>query len=70
MMIRVNEIFFTIQGEAAFTGTPAIFVRLQGCAVGCGWCDTKHTWSTNEKEETDREINLIVNSICKDLDIK
>lgn len=43
-MLPVNEWFETIQGEATFTGTPSIFIRLQGCPVGCGWCDTKHTW--------------------------
>lgn len=43
-MLPVNEWFETIQGEATFTGTPAVFIRLQGCPVGCGWCDTKHTW--------------------------
>lgn len=42
--LPVNEVFETVQGEARFTGTPAIFVRLQGCEVGCPWCDTKHTW--------------------------
>lgn len=41
----INEIFETIQGEASFTGTPSLFIRLQGCNVGCPWCDTKHTWS-------------------------
>lgn len=46
-MLPVNEIFETIQGEAAFTGTPSVFVRLQGCPVGCPWCDTKHTWEVN-----------------------
>jgi 7-carboxy-7-deazaguanine synthase len=40
----VNEIFPTLQGEATFTGTPSLFIRLQGCPVGCAWCDTKHTW--------------------------
>ena len=45
-MLKINEIFDTIQGEANFTGTPATFIRLQGCPVGCHWCDTKHTWST------------------------
>lgn len=49
--IRVNEIFETVQGEAAYTGTPAVFVRLQGCPVGCPWCDTKHTWDTNPQDE-------------------
>lgn len=43
--LPVNEIFDTIQGEAIWTGTPSVFVRLQGCKVGCPWCDTKHTWS-------------------------
>jgi len=42
--IPVNEIFQTVQGEGSWTGTPAVFVRLQGCGVGCPWCDTKHTW--------------------------
>ncbi len=45
-MLKINEIFDTIQGEAHYTGTPATFIRLQGCPVGCHWCDTKHTWST------------------------
>ncbi len=46
-MYKVNEIFETIQGEGSFTGCPAIFIRLQGCPVGCAWCDTKHTWEVN-----------------------
>ncbi len=49
MLYPVNEVFESIQGEATFTGTPSIFVRLQGCNVGCPWCDTKHTWSRDEK---------------------
>lgn len=44
--LPVNEIFNTIQGEGFWTGMPAVFVRLQGCEVGCPWCDTKHTWET------------------------
>ena len=44
MIYPVNEVFETIQGEGTHTGVPAIFVRLQGCPVGCAWCDTKQTW--------------------------
>jgi len=44
MQYPVNEVFVTIQGEGHWTGTPSIFIRLQGCPVGCPWCDTKHTW--------------------------
>ncbi len=43
-MYKINEIFETIQGEGVFTGVPAIFIRLQGCDVGCAWCDTQQTW--------------------------
>lgn len=54
-MYKINEIFETLQGEATFTGTPSIFVRLQGCPVGCAWCDTKHTW------EIDPELKVALN---------
>tara|TARA_R110002126_G_scaffold15185_24_gene62615 strand:+ start:1273 stop:1941 length:669 start_codon:yes stop_codon:yes gene_type:complete len=47
LLYKVNEIFETIQGEGSYTGVPAIFIRLQGCPVGCAWCDTKHTWAIN-----------------------
>lgn len=49
--LPVNEIFETIQGEGWLTGSPSVFVRLQGCDVGCPWCDTKHTWAIDRKQE-------------------
>ena len=52
MNLLVNEIFESIQGEASFAGAPSVFVRLQGCCVGCPWCDTKHTWATRPEDET------------------
>jgi 7-carboxy-7-deazaguanine synthase len=45
--IRVSECFLSIQGEGPAAGTPAHFVRLQGCDVGCHWCDSKYTWGTS-----------------------
>lgn len=56
-MINVSEMFHTIQGEASFTGTPSIFVRLQYCDVGCPWCDTKYTWQLNESDRDDELTN-------------
>jgi 7-carboxy-7-deazaguanine synthase len=52
----VNETFESLQGEAQYTGTPAVFIRMQGCPVGCPWCDTKHTWDIN----SDREVSVDV----------
>ncbi len=60
MNYPVNEVFETIQGEGYFTGVPAIFVRLQGCPVGCAWCDTKHTWDVIEANRVAPELVIQV----------
>lgn len=39
-MLRVNEIFHSIDGEGPTAGYPSVFVRLQGCDLSCPWCDT------------------------------
>lgn len=39
---KVNEIFYSIQGEGSMTGRAAIFVRLSGCNLACPFCDTQH----------------------------
>lgn len=41
---QVNEHFWSIQGEGEHAGRTAVFLRLQGCPVGCSWCDSKLTW--------------------------
>ena len=43
----VNDLYLSVQGEGFHTGTAAIFLRLQGCNVGCSFCDTKETWLPN-----------------------
>lgn len=40
--LRVHSIFATNQGEGAWLGKRAAFIRLQGCSVGCAWCDTEY----------------------------
>lgn len=41
-MLQLTEIFYTIQGEGTWSGTPAVFVRLAGCNLACDFCDTEY----------------------------
>jgi len=42
--MRVNEIFYSLQGEGFRAGVPSVFIRLAGCPLRCKWCDTKYAW--------------------------
>ena len=46
--LKVTEIFFSIQGEAVFSGWPTVFVRLTGCPLRCQYCDTAYAFTGGE----------------------
>ena len=59
-MYKVNEIFYSLQGEGFWTGTPMVFVRLSGCNLKCPFCDTDHSGS---QEMTADEIVKAVSAV-------
>ena len=57
-MRKINEIFYSLQGEGFRVGTPVVFVRFSGCNLSCPFCDTLHTEGV---KMTDEEILAEVN---------
>ena len=48
-MLKINNIFWSLQGEGLRSGTPAIFIRLSGCSLQCPYCDTRDAWSAGRR---------------------
>ena len=48
LRLRINEIFYSIQGESTYAGLPCIFVRLRGCHLRCHYCDTEYAFHEGE----------------------
>ena len=57
--LRINEIFFSIQGESTWAGCPCVFVRLTGCPLRCRYCDTEYAF----REGTTRPIADVVSDV-------
>lgn len=57
--MKINEVFYSLQGEGYNVGTPAVFVRFSGCNLKCDFCDTDHMSGVEMSEEE------IVEEVCK-----
>lgn len=57
--MQITEIFFSIQGESTHVGKPCIFVRLTGCSLRCGYCDTKYSYAGGEEIPLDQLLNKV-----------
>jgi len=48
--LRITEIFYSLQGESNTVGIPTVFIRLTGCPLRCGYCDTEYSFTGGEKK--------------------
>jgi 7-carboxy-7-deazaguanine synthase len=63
-MLRVTEIFHSIQGESSHAGRPSAFVRLTGCNLRCRWCDSEYTFTGGEKMSIDEVVAKVKSYGC------
>jgi organic radical activating enzyme len=59
--LPIMETFYTVQGEGAFAGAPAYFIRIAGCDVGCVWCDVKESWDAHKHK------HISISQLVKDV---
>ncbi len=59
-ILRVNEIFLSLQGETSRVGLPTVFVRLTGCPLRCSYCDTEYAFYNGEN----KSISSIIDSVA------
>jgi 7-carboxy-7-deazaguanine synthase len=62
--LRVNEIFYSIQGESTFAGRPCVLVRLTGCQMRCSWCDTEYSFHEGRWMRVDDVIEEVLAYGC------
>lgn len=63
--MKVNEIFYSVQGESTFVGLPTVFVRTTGCPLRCSWCDTSYAFYEGTEKSIDRVIEEIEKFGCR-----
>jgi 7-carboxy-7-deazaguanine synthase len=59
MPVKVNEIFFSVQGESSYAGRACAFVRLTGCNLRCSYCDTQHAYEEGEEKTVEQVLDAV-----------
>ncbi len=68
-MLRVTEIFRSIQGESTHAGRPCTFVRLTGCPMRCVWCDSEYTFTGGDHVAIDQVLAQVGAFGCRLVEI-
>jgi 7-carboxy-7-deazaguanine synthase len=68
-VLRVTEIFHSIQGESTYAGQPCVFVRLTGCPLRCTWCDTAYAFYGGRDQTIDEILNAVGEYGCRIVEV-
>ena len=68
-MLRITEIFHSIQGESSHAGRPCAFVRLTGCNLRCRWCDSEYTFTGGDHMSVDDVVKQVKGYGCNLVEI-
>jgi len=66
-LLRVNEIFKSIQGESTYAGIPCVFIRLTGCNLRCSYCDTAYAYDEGPAMSLDEIIKRVNRYGCRNI---
>ncbi len=69
MTIKINEIFYSIQGESSHAGRPCIFIRFTGCNLRCSYCDTQDAFEIGESKTIDEILYEVAQYKAKLIEI-
>jgi 7-carboxy-7-deazaguanine synthase len=69
IMLTVNEIFHSIQGESTHAGRPCVFVRLTACDLRCSWCDTPYAFTEGRKMSVGDVVERVRGYACDVVEI-
>lgn len=67
--MKINEIFYSIQGEGKNSGVPTIFIRTSGCNLRCSYCDTIYAYENGEEFKPDHILKELKKHNCKNVSI-
>lgn len=63
-LLKVNEIFYSLQGESTMMGRPCVFARLTGCNLRCVYCDTKNAYENGIMMSVDQVVRAVTKYDC------
>jgi len=69
MKLKINEIFYSIQGESSYAGTPCVFIRLTGCNLRCVWCDSEYSFYDGREISLDEILTEIKKYNCNLIEV-